>query len=75
MLKAGAELGFSPSTCTRVQVDKGMNSPLAWLRDRHNDPDDLIAKPCNYVRDEFSGNSDVGSAAGVFDSASTWNVN
>ena len=55
MLKAGAELGFSPSSRTRVQVDKGLNSPFAWLRERNNDPDDLIAKPWAYEPDEFFG--------------------
>jgi P27 family predicted phage terminase small subunit len=54
MLKAGAELGFSPSSRTRVQVDKGLNSPFAWLRERHNDPDNLIARPWDYEPDEFS---------------------
>jgi P27 family predicted phage terminase small subunit len=48
MLKAGAELGFSPSSRTRVQVDKGLNGPLAWLRDRNNDPDNLLAKPWDF---------------------------
>jgi P27 family predicted phage terminase small subunit len=52
MLKAGAELGFSPSSRTRVQVDKGMNSPLGWLCNRNNDPDDLIAKPWKYNQHE-----------------------
>jgi P27 family predicted phage terminase small subunit len=44
MLKAGAELGFSPSSRSRVQVD-GLSGPLAWLRDRDSDPDGLLAKP------------------------------
>jgi P27 family predicted phage terminase small subunit len=52
MLKAGAELGLSPSSRTRVQVDKGLNSPFAWLRERHNDPDNLIAKPWQYDQNE-----------------------
>jgi P27 family predicted phage terminase small subunit len=56
MRKSGAELAFSPSSRTRVQVDKGMNIPLGWLRERQNDPDNLIAKPWDYDQhqpDEF----------------------
>jgi hypothetical protein len=53
MLEAGAELGFSHSSHTRVQVAKGMNSALAWLRDRHNDPDNLTAKPWDHEPEEF----------------------
>jgi P27 family predicted phage terminase small subunit len=52
MLKAGAELGFSPSSRSRVQVETERSGPLAWLRDRHNDPDGLLAKPW-----EFTGRS------------------
>ncbi len=48
MLKAGAELGFSPSSRTRVQIEKGMNGPLAWLRDRKNDPDNLLGMPWDF---------------------------
>jgi hypothetical protein len=53
MLGAGAELGFSHSSRTRLQVAKGMNSALAWLRGRHDNPDDLIAKPWGYEPEEF----------------------
>ena len=45
MLKAGAELGFSPASRTRVQVANERASPLAWLRDQRHDPDGLIKKP------------------------------
>jgi P27 family predicted phage terminase small subunit len=62
MLKAGAELGFSPSSRTRVQLEVGLSGPLSWLRDRDNDPDGLLAKPWNSGRthgsdevDEFFG--------------------
>jgi P27 family predicted phage terminase small subunit len=51
MLKAGAELGFSPSSRTRVQVAPGARGgPLAWL----HDPDGLIArpKPWEFGRDD-----------------------
>lgn len=48
MLKAGAELGFSPSSRTRVQVDRGLNSPLAWLREPGADPDNLLGKPWDF---------------------------
>ena len=48
MLKAGAELGFSPSSRSRVQVEADRSGPFAWLRDRNNDPDNLIAKPWEY---------------------------
>jgi P27 family predicted phage terminase small subunit len=46
MLKAGAELGFSPASRTRVQIE-GLSGPMAWLHDRDSDPDGLIAKPWN----------------------------
>ena len=52
MLKAGAELGFSPSSRTRVQVEPGLNGPLAWLRDRHVDPHNPFAKPWDYDTDD-----------------------
>lgn len=52
MLKAGAELGFSPASRTRVQTDT-LSGPLAWLRDRNNDPQGLLAKPWDTQRDEF----------------------
>ncbi len=44
MLKAGAELGFSPASRTRVQIE-GLSGPMAWLHGRDSDPDGLIAKP------------------------------
>jgi hypothetical protein len=44
MLMAGAELGFSPASRTRVQVANERASPFAWL----NDPDDLTARPCGF---------------------------
>jgi phage terminase small subunit len=50
MLKAGAELGFSPSSRTRVQVETGLNGPLAWMRERGNDPDGLLATPWDFER-------------------------
>ncbi|MEO6716306.1 MAG: phage terminase small subunit P27 family [Novosphingobium sp.] len=43
MLKAGAELGFSPSSRSRVQVDRGHIS-LPWMFNRQ-DYDFLIALP------------------------------
>jgi P27 family predicted phage terminase small subunit len=52
MLKAGAELGFSPSSRTRVMIDKGMNSPLAWLSDRANDPHNLLGKTWSNGHDD-----------------------
>jgi P27 family predicted phage terminase small subunit len=59
MLKAGAELGFSPSSRTRVQMDAGLNGPFAWVRDRHNNSDGLLARPLDYGNprepDEFFG--------------------
>lgn len=57
MLKAGAELGFSPASRTRVQVEAGRAGPLAWLRERNSDPDGLIARPWQTGddRDEFFG--------------------
>ena len=45
MLKAGSELGFSPASRTRVQVETGLNSPMAWLRDQSADPEGLLATP------------------------------
>ena len=50
MLKAGAELGFSPASRTRVQVANERASPFAWLRDPRNDPDGLIKKPWDTER-------------------------
>jgi hypothetical protein len=47
MVKAGAEPGFSPAICTKVQVASERASPLAWLRN-HDDADDLIAEPWNF---------------------------
>jgi P27 family predicted phage terminase small subunit len=61
MLKAGAELGFSPASRTRVQVANDRASPFAWLRD-HDDPDDLIARPWN-----FNGQTEASSADEFFD--------
>jgi P27 family predicted phage terminase small subunit len=58
MLKAGAELGFSPSSRTRVQVDRGLNGPLAWLRERINDPHNLLAKPWEFDGQEESDPTD-----------------
>ncbi len=49
MLKAGAELGFSPASRTRVQID-GLTGPLAWLRDKNSDPEGLLAKPWDVGR-------------------------
>ena len=43
MLKAAAELGFSPSSRSRVQLSPGLGSPFSGLLD-----DPLIAKPWNY---------------------------
>ncbi|KQU53959.1 hypothetical protein ASG67_17900 [Sphingomonas sp. Leaf339] len=55
MLKAGSELGFSPSSRTRVQIDGGPS----WIRDGGMDPDGLLAGPWNYggprEPDEFFG--------------------
>jgi hypothetical protein len=48
MLKAGAELGFSPASRRRVQVANERTSPFAWLDDPRVDPDGLIAKPWDY---------------------------
>jgi hypothetical protein len=31
MLKAAAELGFSPSSRSRVQIEGGLTSPFSWL--------------------------------------------
>lgn len=42
MIKAGAELGFSPASRTRVQTDPG--GPLAWLAS-HRDPHGFLKKP------------------------------
>ena len=47
MLKAAAELGFSPSSRSRVQVSPGARGgPLAWI----HDPDNLLAKPWDFDR-------------------------
>ena len=60
MIKAGAELGFSPASRTRVQMD-GLSGPLAWLCDRDADPDGLLATAWDRGRwrgrepDEFFG--------------------
>ena len=51
MIKAGAELGFSPASRTRVQTDPG--GPLAWLASQR-DPHGLIKTPWDSVgADEF----------------------
>jgi hypothetical protein len=49
MIKAGAELGFSPVSRTRVQID-GLSGPLAWLCDRNSDPDGLLPTPWDFDR-------------------------
>jgi hypothetical protein len=41
------------SRASRVQVEAERSGPLAWLRDRNNDPDGLLAKAW-----EFTGRSD-----------------
>ena len=58
MLKAGAELGFSPSSRTRVQLEAGLSGPLVWLRDRDNDPDGLLVKPWENGRSQADGEVD-----------------
>ena len=47
MLKAGSELGFSPSSRTRVQVNAGVGGHLSHLRSIR-DPDGLLATPWDF---------------------------
>jgi P27 family predicted phage terminase small subunit len=37
MLKAAAELGFSPSSRSRVQVEGGLRSPFSWLNSKDHE--------------------------------------
>jgi P27 family predicted phage terminase small subunit len=37
MLKAAAELGFSPSSRSRVQVEGGLASPFSWLNSKDHE--------------------------------------
>lgn len=54
MLKAGAELGFSPSSRTRVQVESSHR--FDWLGNARANPGGLLAKPWQYgKKDEFFG--------------------
>lgn len=57
MLKAGAELGFSPASRTRVQVQPASRFP--WMPDPLDDPNCLLGPPGGYggarERDEFFG--------------------
>jgi phage terminase small subunit len=63
MLKAGAELGFSPSSRSRVQVmPDARDGPFAALRRQRDDPFNPRAKPWEYTGradehelDEFFG--------------------
>ncbi len=49
MLKAGAELGFSPSSRSRVQVlPDPRDGPFAALRRQRDDPFNARPKPWNY---------------------------
>ena len=52
MMKAAAELGFTPSSRSRVQIEPGLHSPFSSIYD-----DDLIARPWHHTRepDEFFG--------------------
>lgn len=58
MLKAGAELGFSPSSRTRVQLDAARTDPVAWLRERGSDPDGLLARPWHFGASRAPGEVD-----------------
>ncbi len=57
MLKAGAELGFSPASRTRVQVEHSRRLP--WMPNPLYDPDNLLGPPGGYggtrELDEFFG--------------------
>lgn len=54
MLKAGAELGFSPASRTRVQVENARG--FGWLTDPRANPDGLLAQPGQLrATDEFFG--------------------
>jgi P27 family predicted phage terminase small subunit len=48
MLKAGAELGFSPASRTRVQVANGLPRALSWMLNTDDDPHGLLAKPWDF---------------------------
>jgi P27 family predicted phage terminase small subunit len=61
MLKAGAELGFSPSSRTRVQVN-GLPGQAGWMLDRESDPHGFLAPSWSQAQldeprpvDEFFG--------------------
>jgi P27 family predicted phage terminase small subunit len=57
MLKAGAELGFSPASRTRVQTERTISGRMPWMPNPADDPGNLLGPPGGYggVRepDEF----------------------
>ena len=59
MLKAGAELGFSPASRTRVQTDRLTGGRLPWMPNPVDDPDNLLGPTGEYggcrEPDEFFG--------------------
>lgn len=46
MLKAAAELGFSPASRSRVQIERTARRP--WMPNPHSDPDNLLGPPGGY---------------------------
>jgi hypothetical protein len=58
MLKAGAELGFSPASRTRVQVERTISGRMPWMINPEDDPGNLLGPPGGYGTrepDEFFG--------------------
>jgi P27 family predicted phage terminase small subunit len=48
MLKAGAELGFSPASRTRVQTERTISGRMPWMPNPADDPGNLLGPPGGY---------------------------